>query len=62
MFVYEVIVNGIIFLISYATCSLLVSRKATNFCILIFFYLISLLKVFFIGSGSFLVVFRFSYV
>jgi hypothetical protein len=34
---FEVIVNGIVFLYSFLICSLLVYRKATDFCKLILY-------------------------
>jgi hypothetical protein len=53
--VFEAIVNGIIFLIFFSACSLLIYRGATEFCILIF-YLATLPKVFARSKGVFVVV------
>jgi hypothetical protein len=45
---FEAIVNGIIFLYSFSICSLLVHRKATDFCKLIL-YAATLLKLFMVS-------------
>jgi hypothetical protein len=47
---FEAIVNGIVFLSSFSVCSLLVYRKATEFCILIL-HLAMLLKVFMMSQS-----------
>jgi hypothetical protein len=60
---FEVIVNEIVFLYSFSSCSLLVYRKVTNFCKLIL-YPATLLKLFMVSTrflvkffGSFLIFF-----
>ena len=52
---FDAIVNGIVFLISFSDCSLLVYRNTTDFCILIL-YLIALPNLF-VSSNRFLIIF-----
>jgi hypothetical protein len=50
---FEAIVNGIVFLYSFSVCSLLMYKKATDFCKLIL-YPASLLRLFMVSRRFFL--------